>query len=70
MHVCARALSSAGGARQKIKIRPTFEKTSVGDGVDEAANIQRVPGHKTGYKTSGVSSLDWAAADPSQKLRV
>ena len=62
-HACtyARALSSTGGARQKIKIRPTFEKTSVGDGVDESAAIQRVPGHKTGYKCAPQHSLPPAA---------
>ena len=68
MHVSL-SLSHAGGGRQKIKIRPMIGEQQTKDGEEDAV-LQRVDGHKTGYKTSGVSSLDWVAADPSQKLRV
>ena len=58
--------SSSCGARQKIMIKPTFETTAKASD-EETAELRRL---RNGYKTTGISSLNWSKDDPCGMLAV
>ena len=54
----------AGGARQRVKIRPTFQPPAC---QSPEVGVEKKHG---GYKSAGTASLDWVQSDPSRNLRV